>query len=312
LSEGVTGSVSFRSSLKRVAQKLVGRSDVRSFWRTRQLALRKKIYRTPVSVQTLRDRFAQFGMAAGRTVWVQSSWNEFFNVPMRPAEVIDLMRDVIGPTGTLVMPAFPIDQDPDKVFLADRAPVYTGLLCEMFRRLPGVQRSIHLSSSVCAIGPNAEFLLKDHHRTLVPWGQDSPFGRLMEVDALIVGLGLGPGSMTPLHVVECVLYDEVPYFRLVFKGVTRYRWRLSTGETGEHEFLNRIGRIRPQALVRHFGADVCMRSRDSNLQMCAAGARAFINHAIALARTGITWCIDPAPSPALFVTNSAYSLEKPS
>ena len=60
----------------------------------------------------------------------------------------------------LGQPAFPIDPDPSKVFLVDKAPVYTGLLCEVFRRTADVRRSIHLSSSVCAIGPNAEFAEK--------------------------------------------------------------------------------------------------------------------------------------------------------
>jgi len=273
--------------------------------RTRQLALTKKIYRTPVSVEILRGRFAQFGIERGRTVWVQSAWNEFFNVPMRPTELIDLLRDAVGPTGTLVMPAFPIDQDPTKVFLADRAPVNTGLLCEMFRRTPGVQRSIHLSSSVCAIGPNAEFLVKDHHFTLMPFGLESPYCRLMDVDALIVGLGLGPTYMTLLHVAECLLYDEIPYFPLIFRGVVQYRWRLSNGVGGEHQFLNRVARIDPRALRRHIGADVCMRTKDSNLQISAANARTFVAHAIALARAGITMYVEPRPRRALFVPAAA-------
>src|SRR2546430_10947073 len=46
----------------------------------------------------------------------------------------------------------------DRFFLVDKAPAYTGLLCEVFRRTPGVSRSIHLGSSVCAVGPDADFL----------------------------------------------------------------------------------------------------------------------------------------------------------
>jgi len=158
-----------RSTAKRLAQKLLGQEDVRGFVRKRQLWLSKKIYRRPIAVAELRQRLIDLGVTPGRTLWVQSSWNEFFNVPMRPSEMIDLLRDLLGPDGTLAMPAFPIDHDPAKVFLVDRAPVYTGLLCEIFRRTAGVKRSIHLGSSVCAIGPNAEFLIRDHHLTAMPW-----------------------------------------------------------------------------------------------------------------------------------------------
>ena len=72
------------------------------------------------------------------------------------------------------MPAFPIDQNPDKLFLVDRAPVYTGLLCEVFRRTPDMRRSIHLSSSVCAVGPNADYLVRDHHLTSDALGKEQP------------------------------------------------------------------------------------------------------------------------------------------
>ena len=161
-----------RSTAKRLAQKLVGRSDVRGFVRKQKLWLSKKIYRRPVSIADLRQRLIDLGVTPGRTLWVQSSWNEFYNVPLRPSEMIGLMRDLIGPTGTLAMPAFPIDQNPDKVFLVDKAPAYTGLLCEIFRRSPDTRRSIHLSSSVCAVGPNTEYLLKDHHLTMMPWGRE--------------------------------------------------------------------------------------------------------------------------------------------
>ena len=157
-----------RSTAKRLAQKLVGQSDLRGFVRKRKLWLSKKIYRRPIAIAELRQRLIDLGVTSGRTLWVQSSWNEFYNVPLRPSEMIGLLRDLLGPAGTLAMPAFPIDQNPEKLFLVDKAPVYTGLLCEVFRRTPGVRRSIHLSSSVCAVGPNADYLIRDHHLTLMP------------------------------------------------------------------------------------------------------------------------------------------------
>ena len=189
----------FRSTVKRFAQKLSGQSDVRGFVRQQKHWLSKRIYRRPVSIAELRQKLIDLGVTPGRTLWVQSSWNEFYNVPLRPSEMIDLLRDLLGPRGTLAMPAFPINHDPDKLFLVDKAPVYTGLLCEVFRRYPDIRRSIHLSSSVCAIGPNADFLVRDHHLTLMPWGKDSPFCRLAELDARMLGIGAGFEFMTPLH-----------------------------------------------------------------------------------------------------------------
>jgi aminoglycoside N3'-acetyltransferase len=290
-----------RSTAKRLAQKLLGQSDVRGYLRKRQLWLSKKIYRRPIAVAELRQRLIDLGVTRGRTLWVQSSWNEFYNVPMRPSQLIELLRDLLGPDGTLAMPAFPIDHDPAKIFLVDKAPVYTGLLCEIFRRTADVKRSIHLNSSVCAIGPNAEFLIRDHHLTAMPWGKDSPFCRLMEVDARMLGLGGGFNFMTPLHAVECLLYDEVPFFRKTFDGTIRYRWKRANGETGEHEFMKRTGDIRPNRLRRHFGPDICVDSRISNLRILAADAKPFVERAVALGRRGITMYIEPVPKKQLFV-----------
>jgi aminoglycoside N3'-acetyltransferase len=293
----------FRSSVKRLAQTLLGQSDVRGYLRKRKLWLAKKIYRRPVSIAELRQQLVDLGVTLGRTLFVHSSWNEFYNVALRPSEMIELLRDLIGPGGTLAMPAFPVDQNPDKIFLVDRAPVYTGLLCEVFRRSADVRRSIHLSSSVCAVGPNADFLVRDHHRTLMPWGKDTPFCRLAELDARILGLGAGFNYMTHLHTAECLLYDEVPFFRSVFDGTTKYRWKTAGGDTGEHEFMRRIGDIRPQRLRRHFFPDVCVEAKISNLRILAADAKPFIERAVSLGRRGITMYIEPVPKPELFVSS---------
>ena len=293
-------SRALRNTAKRLAQKVLGQEDVRGFVRIKRLWLSKQIYRRPIAVAELRQQLIDLGVTPGRTLWVQSSWNEFFNLAMRPTDMIDLLRDLLGPSGTLAMPAFSIRQDPAKVFLVDRAPVYTGLLCEAFRRYSGVCRSIHLSSSVCAIGPNADYLIRDHHLTAMPWGKDSPFCRLMDVDARILGLGAGFKFMTPLHAVECLLYDEVPFFRKVFDGTIRYRWKRASGETGEHEYMKRIGDIRPARLRRHFGPEICTDARISNLRMLAADAKPFIERGVALGRRGITVYIEPTPHKALF------------
>jgi aminoglycoside N3'-acetyltransferase len=290
-----------RRVAKRVAQKVLGQSDMRGFVRKQKLWISKKIYRRPVSIADLRQQLIDLGVTLGRTLWVQSSWNEFYNVPMRPSDMIGLLRDLLGPNGTLAMPAFPIDQNPDKVFLVDRAPVYTGLLCEVFRRTAGVRRSIHLSSSVCAVGPNADFLVRDHHHTLMPWGKDSPFVRLAELDARMLGLGAGFKFMTPLHTTECLLFDEIPFFRSVFDGTVGYRWQRADGETGEHEYRRRIGDIRPQRLRRYFGPDICVDAKISNLRILAADAKPFIEQAVNLGRQGITMYIQPVPRPELFV-----------
>jgi aminoglycoside 3-N-acetyltransferase len=200
------------------------------------------------------------------------------------------MRDLLGPEGTLVMPAFPIDQDASKILEIDFAPSSTGLLTEIFRRGKDVERSIHLSSSVCAAGPAANFLIRDHHHEIFPWGPNTPYCRLIEADARAVGLGVGHSVsyLTPLHAVECLLYDEVPFFRQVFDGTVSYRWRRRSGEEGRHEFMKRIGRIAPSRYAHHFPESFYARARIANLDMVGVDVRGLIDRGLELAREDIT------------------------
>src|ERR1700730_19178101 len=119
----------FRSGVKRLAQKILGQDDVRAFVRKQKVRLRKTIHRRPIAIAELRQQLVDLGVTRGRTVWIHSSWNEFYNVPLKPTEMIGLLRDLIGPEGTLAMPAVPLDQNPDKEFLVARTPGSTGMLC---------------------------------------------------------------------------------------------------------------------------------------------------------------------------------------
>jgi aminoglycoside 3-N-acetyltransferase len=279
-----------RTLIRSLVRKALQTGDVKNFLRLRSLALRQKIYRREVSSAELRETLARVGFARGRVVWVQSSWNEFYNVRARPSELVALMRDMLGPEGTLVMPAFPLDQDPGKIFEVDFAPVSTGLLTEVFRRSKDVQRSIQLSASVCAAGPAADFLVRDHHLDPFTWGPLTPYCRLTDADARLVNLGFGrmPSYFTTMHAVECLLHDEVPFFRQVFDGMISYRWRRRSGEEGEHQFHRRIGRINPERFGKFFPKDSYQSFRVSNLDIVAADARTILNRALELGRSGIT------------------------
>jgi aminoglycoside 3-N-acetyltransferase len=65
--------------------------------------------------------------------------------------------------------------------------------------------------------------------------------------------------------------------------------------------MRRIGDIRPQRLRRHFGPDICIEARTSNLRFIAADVKLFIERGVMLGRRGITMYIDPVPRPELFV-----------
>ena len=56
-------------------------------------------------------------------------------------------------------------------------------------------------------------------------------------------------------------------------------------------------------LRRHFGPDICVETKISNLRILGADAKPFIERAVTLGRRGITMYIQPVPRPELFVSS---------
>lgn len=177
------------------------------------------------------------------------------------------------------------------------------MLTDIFRRYPGVSRSINLNHSVCAIGPNAEFLTRDHHRSETSWDQFSPYYRLREIDdAWIVGLGVGHRLKvaTSLHCVESAHWKENAYYRKLFREEVCYTYKTATGETGEHCYKKRSGQIYTPKLAKYFTPDELIEDTIEGLEVYAIRARTLIDKAIALGREGKTMYVWPVPWPWYF------------
>jgi len=91
-----------------------------------------------------------------------------------------------------------------------RSPSMMGLVTEVFRRSPGVVRSLSATHPLLAWGSHAEAFIAGHENTDKPFGPDSPFARLLECDALILGLDAPFSSFTFTHFVEDCLSDTLP------------------------------------------------------------------------------------------------------
>jgi aminoglycoside 3-N-acetyltransferase len=76
-----------------------------------------------------------------------------------------------------------------------------GAIAERFRTFPGTRRSGHPTLSFTARGPLARRILVPHRRESGV-GPDSPAGRLRDLDALVLLLGVGYERCTILHLAE--------------------------------------------------------------------------------------------------------------
>jgi aminoglycoside 3-N-acetyltransferase len=156
------------------------------------------------------------GLGAGQIVFVHSSLRSLGHVEGGADAVVDAFLDVLGTTGTLVVPTFTFvyNQAVNPVFDPRRDPSEMGRISEAVRTRAGARRSIHLLHSVAALGAQAEAITIVHGPSA--WAADGPFWQFYERDATIVLLGVPYLRCTFFHVLEQIV--QVRYRHWVEKA----------------------------------------------------------------------------------------------
>jgi aminoglycoside 3-N-acetyltransferase len=182
--------------------------------------------------EDLRHAVRELGVVPGDAVLVHSAYDAFAGFTGKPTDVIAMLQAAVGSEGLLLMPTMAFTGTAvDHVrngpaFDVARTPSRMGMITELFRRTPGVVRSVHPTHPVAAWGRDAAAVVADHHRATTPCGAHSPFARLHERHGKILLLGVGIESLTFFHTVEEMLESRFPvspftreYFDLTSKGV---------------------------------------------------------------------------------------------
>ncbi len=170
----------------------------------------------------LEARLLELGLADGATVLVHTSLSALGWVCGGPVAVIQALFDVVGTTGTVMMPTFTSHlSDPSgwenpgvpkdwwsviRATMPGYDPAFTptrdmGAVAECFRTFPGVLRSSHPSVSFAAHGPDAAFLVGDHDLNF-GLGERSPLGRLYDCGGHVLLLGVDHQNNSSLHLAE--------------------------------------------------------------------------------------------------------------
>jgi aminoglycoside 3-N-acetyltransferase len=105
------------------------------------------------------------------------------------------------------------------VFDVRNAPVETGAINRSLAARPFVERSLHPTHSVIAIGPKSHYYVSDHHLDITPFGARSPYYKLIENNAKILMIGVGLKNFTFVHVIEDILgkfYPVNSYLKKLF------------------------------------------------------------------------------------------------
>jgi aminoglycoside 3-N-acetyltransferase len=193
----------------------VTRRFVKSWLKRLRLAYVRQ--RHSFTLEELIQFLRRLGVKPGDVLLVHSSFDRFEGFAGKPTDVILALQQVVGSTGTVLMPTLPFTGTAvdyvarSVIFDVTSTPSRMGLLTELFRRSPGVLRSVHPTHSVAAWGARAQEIIIDHHLAKTPCGTGSPFIRLLELNGRILFLGTGIGSMTFFHAVEELLASQMPF-----------------------------------------------------------------------------------------------------
>jgi aminoglycoside 3-N-acetyltransferase len=196
-----------------------------------------------VTRQSLATDLYKLGVRADQQVLLHASLRSLGWVDGGAAAVIGALRDVLGPGGTLVVPAMTSGNSGTSRLYQERTqgmtwwqrrryrrgmPPFdqartpgtgTGQIAEYVRTCAGAVRSAHPQSSFAAIGAYGEHFMHGHAPDC-HFGESSPLARLYEAAGQILLLGVSYASCTAFHLAE-YRYTAAPPRRRYACVVTR-------------------------------------------------------------------------------------------
>ncbi len=172
--------------------------------------------------RALVSQLRELGFSGKTPVMVHASLRKLGPIEGGADSLIDTLREVQGPRGTLLMPLGAEEDSPFDAFTS-RAEKDIGVLAEVFRNRKDVRVNDHAAGRFGAIGPLSEEILEP-----IPlhdyYGPGSPLERFTSLGGWVLRLGADQNTVTLTHWAEYLA--NVPN-----KLTTRRRYvRADTGE----------------------------------------------------------------------------------
>jgi len=292
--------------MKKIIRKVIkhfwGIDSISLFVKKQKKFFLQKVYKKKYSADDLVEIMCSMGMQNGSVVFIHSAMTEFYNYTGSAIELIDKVIDVIGPEGTLLMPAYPkgktkiLDkgntEEKNIDFDVNKTPSGAGYLSEVFRTYPGVTRSINLQHSVCAVGRLAEEFTSEHHLSVTAWDEFSPYYKLGQVDGLIFSFGLEAylRNVTLIHCTEAKFRTEISYYNSFFGKNVTYTYLDENGNQGAHEMILplKVGVRSKNVIKKYFDQKSFKRGKISNLNIEMVVSSYMFNRCVELTENNVS------------------------
>jgi aminoglycoside 3-N-acetyltransferase len=147
-----------------------------------------------ITQERLQNDIKNLGIKDGDHVALGVSYKSIGQVINGPRGLIDALLNVVGVSGTILVPTF-TPMYPLSLVRNHKVPVFKkgetssidGVVSELIRTDVRAVRSSHPTNSFAAIGAEAEYLLKDHNSQAPSY---SPYSKLAEIQGKLLIIGL--------------------------------------------------------------------------------------------------------------------------
>jgi aminoglycoside 3-N-acetyltransferase len=286
-------------SIREIAKKILPQGTFEKALRAGKRIQRARIERLPQLSESdfLKILTEQLGLVKDDVVYVHSSVDRL-HLAFPFYRILSLLREVIGPNGTVLFPTYPNLRISSYEYLlrgerfdVRKTPSYTGLLNEFARRQRDALRSLHPTKSVCAAGPLARELTATHQLSPYPYDVCSPYYKLIEHRAKIVGLGVSTRNLSFVYCVDDALKDSFPvrvYHDRIFEvECVNYEGRVERVRTYAHN-MRKIVHDVPRYMKTHIPAEACQDMVIKGTNFFRADAVKLFELMLALAKKGVT------------------------
>lgn len=196
-------------------KRFFGIDNLTLYVRRKRQNVEKIFYKKKYTANDIVKVLKEMGVKPGRPLIIHSAMHNFYNYQGTAEDLIDAIIDYLGPNGTLCMPSFMHEKQNEKNrFDVKNSKSSAGYLTEVFRKYPGVKRSLNQLQSVCALGKDADRIIGEHHLSKISFDEHSPFYIIGQLEGYSVCLGMPKWFVgTGEHVCEALLFDELNFFK---------------------------------------------------------------------------------------------------
>lgn len=255
----------------------------------KRINFEKHFFKKKYTSEELKEALLGCGIAKGDSVLVHCSWRNMYNFTGTPIDAINIIKELVGDEGIILMPCYGPDRN---VFDVDNTPSSAGVLSEVFRNQKYVKRSSCTHFSIAGWGKNVDELLSEHIKSNYGFDKFSPcfkLGNHKNGKILFLGLGAEPTKISIFHCAGAYLRDKDEKVRkllsneyeseLIIQGVS-YKKRMyirQPGHKNDKTVFKRIFRDLRNKKVKKL----------SNLDVVVISAEEAIKKSIEYAENGI-------------------------